>query len=305
MAHPINSQLGQLFANQTRGHRFGELACFRALMDAILNANNGANATEYHGRRSWVFFPGDHRWTDVPDERCELSDLCLVWYRTTPRIEGRVTFLQAKFSHDAHDPCTTWNTLIDEEFKASTWQWYLLNNRPLIRGANVNFTPPTGLLANALLPSVASFGIFHYPMAGDPASFFYGAADVVQCLSSVMGGARRHQLATEAEKRVVAGYDEQVWCCCLETFGDALFSGRVGTPFRKRGQASAARIDETWNNDFLLHLSGDIITRLAPEDPNWSKFSAAFQVSAPTEGPIDFRPLARQIILIDGDGFKR
>lgn len=306
MAHPIRTPLGLEFAKQTRGRAFREVRCFRALLDSIKHVKNGANVTEYHGRRSWVSFSGDPRWTDDPIEVCELSDLCIVWYRTIPRIEGRVTFLQAKYSSSAaHDPCTNWSTSVNEAFLACTWQWYLLNRRCAITGFGRRFQPPVGLLRDALLASVGSFGIFHHPAPGGPASFFYGSAAVVQSLGMVKGANRGHMLACGVAQQQVAGYDEKLWCCCLETFSDALFSGTIGTPFQKRGNGAANGIQEVWNNAFLSYLAGDIISKAPSDDANWAKFNTAFEASAPTDGSSAVRSLARYTLLIDGDAFRR
>jgi hypothetical protein len=175
-------------------------------------------------------------WTKA-NARCELSDLCIVWFRNKPSPLARITFLQAKLSKSQHSVCAAFNGRISETFVGDSTQWHLLHRRPGILPCFSTFDPPPNLLKNALLPSVGSFCVFH-ALARRTYSFFYASADVITCSKLTKPGKAKLTAATNQAVVVARGYQEQKWTCCPYTFGVALFQGLIGTPIDRKDIAS-------------------------------------------------------------------
>src|SRR4051794_31983656 len=100
-SHEYGWTLSQNFAEKSKAARMDEVELFRALREALLATAPHFPVEEYHGAVSRVLFPACPPWTNEP-ARCELSDLCIIWFRKRPRPEARITFLQAKLSKAAH-----------------------------------------------------------------------------------------------------------------------------------------------------------------------------------------------------------
>lgn len=218
------------FDTESAVARFSEVRQFQALMRAFAGLPHRFLVEEYHGAKHQVFFNGQGPWGRTP-ARCELCDVVFVAYSPSPDFQVRVTFLQAKLSNDRHfSLCGNFPVANDAvNFKANLEQWDLLSRRPPILPVPP-FKVHSLLLQGATLPSVGSFGVFHRTN-GHGAGFFYASADhlaVVGIPTSKSG-----RLATDGvslRQRTVSGYLETTFCCCLKTFGSALYNLEIGTP---------------------------------------------------------------------------
>lgn len=222
----FGQKLREEFSVRANAAAFKEIPQFRALQDAIQASSGPFAVEELHGTRSHVRFSGSFPWTVSP-ACCELSDMCIVWFKSAPP-QARMTLLQAKRSHKKHSLCHPSQTALLEDFYGDSTQWYLLSQRPAIRGRHACFCPPTDLLSGAFLPSIGSFGVFHELPSGKKSFFFVSAAKIAG--PSTKGSHK--QLTAMAPKpiEVIAGFKEQQWTCCAYTFGYALYSGLIGTP---------------------------------------------------------------------------
>ncbi len=227
-----SKQYGDLLEKQFQSHslgkRLGEVPLFQALQASIVSTAPRFPVEELHGRRSHVDFHAQP-WTR-PSGRCELCDLCIVWFRRKPTPEGKITFLQAKLSKRPHALCRSWAGPVTEVFYGDSTQWHLLHNRPRIRGSYSTFRPPPNLLEHALLSSIGSFCVFH-SKAPQTYDFFYASAAVVTAARPRKAGNVLLKIAASAVAASARSYTEQLWACCPKTFGMALYSGFVGTPF--------------------------------------------------------------------------
>ncbi len=162
----ISQQFGILleaiWLHKTSTIKFNELPLFRALNDSMEHLSNKFKIEEYHGSRHQVYFNSNRPWVKNKLARCELADLMIITYKTKPRTDIRLTFLQAKREKKKiHCLCPQhpqYSTSLN--FKANCNQWDLLSKRPLIKGVH-SFNPPTNLLQDAMLSSVGSFCVFH------------------------------------------------------------------------------------------------------------------------------------------------
>ncbi len=236
LAQDFGASLGCEFSRAANRGSFRETRLFSALRKAILATAPRFLVEEFHGTRSQVIFPTCPPWTKNVAQ-CELADLCIVWFCRRPQLSARITFLQAKRSDVAPCLCTDGVGSINQRFYGDSTQWFLLHRRPTLVGRFQRFQPPSNLLKDALLPSVATFCVFHRT-APREYGFFYASADVV--LASKPSRPGRVQLTASAPARTVkTGYfDEQKWACCPLTFGQALFAGRIGTPIDHQSVAS-------------------------------------------------------------------
>src|SRR5690606_9087573 len=94
-AERFEKMLQHGFSRAEDGGSFREVRLFRALRKAILATAPHYPVEEFHGARSQVVFSACPPWTKTV-ARCELADLCIVWFRRRPKPSARVTFLQAK-----------------------------------------------------------------------------------------------------------------------------------------------------------------------------------------------------------------
>lgn len=241
-AERFGEMLRRGFSQAADGGSFREVRLFRALRKSIIATAPHYPVEEFHGARSQVVFSACPPWTKTV-ARCELSDLCIIWFRRRPKPSARVTFLQAKRSCSAHKLCNGSGGSINEGFDGDSTQWYLLNKRPALVGRFQSFQPPTNLLKDALLPSVATYCVFHEESPQEY-SFFYASADVVT--ASMPSRPGQVQMTASAPSLCVrsGAFIEQKWACCPLTFGAALFSGWIGTPFDYDSITSPS--DDAW-----------------------------------------------------------
>jgi hypothetical protein len=208
---------------------FSEVQLFRALIDSFRHLRPRYVVEEFHGFKHQVYFNGAGAWARTP-ARCELCDVLFVVYRTSPRLELRATFLQAKLSREPHPTvCHGFpKTVPAIDFKANLEQWDLLARRPVVLPV-----PPFDIhpfaLSDALLPSIGSFGVFH--RKGKAIEFTYASADALSPVGTPKSkNARLSTTAGSARTRSNAGKIESTYCCCLPMFGDALYSLQIGSP---------------------------------------------------------------------------
>jgi hypothetical protein len=293
--HSFGLRLAETFASESKRKSFHEIKLFRALRSAIIATAPMFPVEEFHGSRSQVVFSSCLPWTKTV-ARCELSDLCIIWFRTRPRPEARITFLQAKRSPKLHTPCTSVSGSIHEVFRGDSTQWYLLHQRPPLLGRYSTFQPPPNLLSDALLPSVASYCVFHR-RAGGGYGLFYVSADVISAAPPIKAGETTLTAAIATASAVVHGLPEQKWACCPVVFGAALYSGHIGTPIdRSAGLPTADDAARTATRNWI----GSIFSGAVREGvgPVIRTFLGAFDIAA---SEVTTDPPARSLIFIRGD----
>jgi hypothetical protein len=222
--------LDYFFRNETYGAPPREVPLFRTLQTAIRHFSRYAEVEEYHGSVSQVeFTPPAHasyNWTR-PNPKCELADLLIVVFTTRDTPSIRLTLFQAKSERNWRSPDLSdlpW-------FKGNLEQWDLLSRRPQISGAYSTFSPPRGLLHDAVLPSVGSFGFFFRRSANSDYNLYYTRASSLQ---PTFNYANRHggrlivsdpNLYNEQH-----GYAEACRANSICSFGALLHSHLIGTP---------------------------------------------------------------------------
>lgn len=297
---PHAEKFGELllskFASEANSGSFREVHLFRALRKAILATSPYFPVEEFHGARSQVIFPARPPWTKSV-ARCELADLCVVWFRRSPLPSARITFMQAKRSTSLHNLCNGAGGSISDRFDGDSTQWYLLHNRPAVLGRFQTFQPPTNLLKDAVLPSVASYCVFH-EVRPHEYSFFYVSADVVTASIPSSPG-HVHLSATAPAMSVMnGGLEEQKWACCPLIFGQALYSGKIGTPIDH--QSVTSRDDGDFRTSVRRWLASVLTTAVQQRQvgPVIQAFVGMFDMvlpEEPTTAP------ARSIVFIQGD----
>jgi len=228
-SHQFALSLQQEFRRRSATAAFGEIAQFRALKEAFGALKPKFQVEEYHGAKRQVYFDTTQPWLR-PRARCELCDLLLITYSTTRLPQVRLMLLQAKLSRNAHANLCSSPGLHQHptEFHGNYEQWDLLSARPKLDPTGV-FTPPPDLLRNAVVPSVGAFGVFHREGSG-LIDMFYASADTLRPVGSPT--TRYGKLSTTAVPgvRKFRGFTDKPICCCLLTFGEALFELHLGTP---------------------------------------------------------------------------
>ncbi|MDB6124783.1 MAG: hypothetical protein JWQ71_3776 [Pedosphaera sp.] len=232
--NPTSSEFGhnfaEIFSEESRKERFYEVPLFRALIRALSSASKTIQVEELHGQRSQVLFSARPPWTRRVG-RCELADVCIIWFRIGRLPEVRITFMQAKRSMRPHELCNSPISPPDQAFDGDSTQFHLLTTRPKIVGRFENFDPPAHVLSSALLPSVGSYCVFHRNGAG-LAQFFYASADVVTADAPPKPGQIKIKTQFLGPIDSSRACVEQKWACCPMIFGSAVYSGRIGTPIQ-------------------------------------------------------------------------
>lgn len=250
----IGAKLQAEFQKKSKGAR-GEVALFRAFISAFDSLGNGALAKEYHGNSYQVTFM-EGRGAGRPVPRCELCDVMIVSYPKGKPWAARVTFNQAKVAKSAFS-CTWSLTHSPYRFRANLEQWDLLSNRPSINPATATFSPPSGLLKDALLPSVGSFGVFYPSACGF--EFAYFVADALTPLNNSNSRSGTLQWVTpKLSLRKVGSHDEMLSTCCLQSFGDAIQGGYIGTPLIQLvSGAPSNQQNRAWIEKILVSLRSE------------------------------------------------
>lgn len=184
---------------------------------------------EYHGAKRQVYFDTSHSWLR-PRARCELCDLLIISYSVAPVAQVRLMLLQAKLSRESHPglcsrkPARSFST----QFAANFEQWDLLSSRPRLDPTGA-FSPPPYLLQSAIVPSVGAFGVFHVTARGN-VDMFYASADTLLPVGHPTKKYGKLTTTATTSLRYFNGYADVPTCCCLATFGEALFELKLGTP---------------------------------------------------------------------------
>jgi len=285
------------FSQQANGGDGREVRLFRCLRKAILSTGPHFPVEEFHGNRAQVVFPASPPWTKTV-ARCELSDLCIVWFRVHPQPSARITFLQAKRSHLSYNLCGQGcGGRINEHFGGDSTQWYLLNRRPPLVGRFQTFQPPPNLLKDALLPSVASYCVFH-ETSPQEYSFFYASADVISASKPSKPGHVQLTACSPVMDVNNSGLDEQKWTCCPLIFGHALYSGKIGTPIDYMNIASPK--DSVFRASVRLWLAS-VLTKAVQAQRVGPVIRAFIET---LDMPLSEKPTtapARSIIFVRGD----
>lgn len=228
-AKKFASALRNEFTRRSSAAAFGEIAQFRALQEAFGSLKPKFQVEEYHGAKRQVYFDTTRPWLR-PRARCELCDLLLITYSTTGRPQVRLMLLQAKLSRRTHaDLCSSPGLLSQPtEFQGNFEQWDLLSARPRLDPTGV-FTPPPDLLRSAIVPSVGAFGVFHRTASGS-IDMFYASADTLRPVGSPLTRYGKLSTTVVPSLRRFNGFIDKPLCCCLLTFGEALFELQLGTP---------------------------------------------------------------------------
>ena len=295
-AYNYGQLLKDEFERRSNGGSFREVRLFRALRKAILATNSNYPVEEFHGTRSQVVFPACPTWTKTI-ARCELADLCVVWFRRHPQPSARITFLQAKRSTFLHSPCNANGGHINEDFDGNSTQWFLLHNRPTLVGRFQTFQPPSNLLKDALMSSVATYCVFHEE-SPQKYSFFYASADIVTASMPSRPGQVRLNASAQSFRMQNGGIVEQKWACCPQTFGEALFSGWIGTPFDYDSIASSD--DEAWRASVRRWLGSILTSAVQNEQVGPVILAFLATLDLPLGGETTVAP-ARALLFIQGD----
>lgn len=272
------------FRNKSAAVKFGEIAQFRALKDAFGALKPKFQVEEYHGAKRQVYFDTTQSWLR-PRARCELCDLLLITYSTIGRQQVRLMFLQAKLSRSTHDKlCSPPNLHAHTtEFQGNYEQWDLLSAKPKLEPTGV-FAPPPDLLQAAIVPSIGAFGVFHRTSSG-AIDMFYASADILCPVGSPTTKYGKLSTKIVPSLRQFSGFLDKPLCCCLRSFGEALFELQLGTPVVATSAAGALI-----RNEPLASFTGRVLStymlgkgaksELAPD------VLRLLGESAPTDDPI-------------------
>lgn len=257
-------KLQNAFQKQSLGAR-GEVALFRAFINAFNALGTEALAKEYHGTRYQVTFH-QARGAGRPTPRCELCDVLIIHYPIGNPSAARITFNQAKVSSKPFGCYVNARLSKPYSFRANLEQWDLLSNRPIISPATRTFQPPSELLSSAILPSVGTFGVF-YPV-GSRFDFAYFVADRLSAVNNGYGKSGTLQWMNPlCQFRKVAGHTEVTGTCCLRVFGEALEQGYVGTPISQLLTNSTNPFElRAWLARILVALRQEFRDSQLPED---------------------------------------
>lgn len=254
---------GSILRKQFQAHASGakgEIALFRAFIQAFNSLGKESISKEFHGNKYQVTF-SNGRGAGRPNPRCELCDVAIIQYKAGEASSARITFNQAKVTSRTFGCGVNGLPVARYKFSADLEQWDLLSNRPHLSQAVSTFLPPKTLLSDAVLPSVGSFGVF-YPV-GTTFEYAYFVADQLYPVRNNDGKGGVLQLTKPIFAiRSFSGFDEISGTCCFRTFGDALEAGLVGTPIR----TLIATSDGTGRE--LRNWFGKLINGLQQEHPD-------------------------------------
>ncbi|WP_205884493.1 hypothetical protein [Pseudomonas kribbensis] len=189
----------------------------------------------------------------------------IIQYPDGDANSARVTFNQAKVTKNDLGCGRAKTTVGFESFSANLEQWDLLANRPPIRNATTKFYPPINLLSDAILNSVGTFGVF-YP-SGSSFNFAYYVASGLQPLTNHYSRSGTLQWLAPSHWVIEKdGFEEITGTCCLETFGDALELGLVGTPVWPLLHGKNGLQMREWLREALLLLAEENPDSSLPEE---------------------------------------
>ncbi|HHQ4691510.1 TPA: hypothetical protein ACSPZ4_002325 [Aeromonas veronii] len=256
------------FNRKTKHLNGNEIPLFRALSDSLLATSSQFNIEEYHGTSNQVTFTGDSI-NARADARCELSDLLIIVFSEQTK-EVRLTYLQAKSERTKIIPS------LNSQFSANYEQWYLLSQRPSIKGTG-SFTPPSDLLSSAILPSIGTYAFFYKNNIGDFETY-YASADNLLPLTS--NRSMKGKIATVDPinyLRTINGHKECIASINNYYFAYHLFNLTIGSPISISNPAMAnirnwlcmnlrSMIQQRKDNDESTTTAEHLIDILKPEN---------------------------------------
>ncbi|HCE2456345.1 hypothetical protein SE23_09160 [Vibrio sinaloensis] len=296
LANMFAHYLEMAWKQESQKANFSEIKQFRALMDSFASLNSTFRLEEFHGMKHQVVFNGQGSW-GRNTARCEISDLLIVSYKKTPSFEARVTLLQAKRSLEKHDLCSSWTSgSCSTSFKANLEQWDLLARRP-----NVLPYPPFDchpeILSGAELPSIGSIGVFH-KIKGKEYNFFYMSADCASPLSNPTTKYAKLKVHKLKPARMINGYKECTFACCINTFGEALYNLEIGTPVHD--EKGLSKQSERYRNNLRGWLKMVLMSHIEMTSPD-SSLAREFEELLDTDFEGEFMHQPPNLILINCD----
>lgn len=237
--------------HMTSSTAHGEIALFRAFIQAFNALGSNALAQEFHGNRYQVTF-SEGRGAGRAVPRCELCDVMIIHYPAGNPKAARITFNQAKVTNNPLicDPIAS----VPYNFRANLEQWDLLSNRPSIKAATAKIQLPCNLLSHALLPSIGTFGVFY--RKGSVFDFAYFVANGLSALKNNATRSGTLQWGTPlGQVRKIGHYHEMTATCCMYTFGEALELGLIGSPLQQLIYGSSESVEmRNWLGNVLSSL---------------------------------------------------
>lgn len=204
----------------------------QALGTAIeaMAAADGVEAETHAGQRTYVAFEPREE-LGGGRRHCELADALLLAYRPASPPQVRLTFLQ---SRRRASPLPSVEGLVPlARARASVYHWDLLHRRPAIEPVG-QVRAPGSLLAEAHLPSVASFGFFHRPRdETEPWRFHYASAGFVAPWGEWPPAEKPRRTVRFPDAtawRTVEGHRETISAAGLADLGELIAELAVGTP---------------------------------------------------------------------------
>ena len=220
------------FQRFTSGVFYPEEELFCKLQDAFLVLKHYYLQYRYaidiiHGRRNHVGFT--YTGSTISSIRPgttktkEMADMMFV-VLSKKSSEIRLTYLQNKKGTSS------------TRFKADLLQLFLLKDRPIITSRplpSCAFHDP-GILQNAILPSVGSYGVF-YEDGTDIEMSYFPAGNISPLRKAGKSVVRTVQTSKSnfGKIKIVSGFDESQGEETVEDFGDSLTAMKIGTPFSK------------------------------------------------------------------------
>lgn len=233
----FGSELSKEFSNLTKGISKGEVMLINKLKEAFLELEKQSKYSGavdiIHGVKSFVKFNHNADYVDNPSPgntaMRELSDMLFIVFTTRKTPEIRLMYLQNKVGKS------------DDQFMADLLQLHLLKERKEIISTPLPacaFGNPK-ILADAVLPSIGSYGIFYKIDDGNAARMemaYYPAANVVP--QNTNGGKYRtacydHERSEFETTCIKKGYTENQGERTLEKFANALVRMEIGSPMLK------------------------------------------------------------------------
>lgn len=253
----------------TKGFTHYEIPLFRAMHSSLAGLSGAFEVEEYHGASNQVIFTGNGSYARM-NARCELSDLMIITFSSITR-SARLTYLQAKSER------ATLGSVCGYKFTANLEQWFLLAQRPQLKGIG-KFNPPSDLLSNALLPSVGSFAFFHKNPLGN-FEVYYASADHLYPVSSYTQRYGKLHAINRCHVSYSLGHSECRAACGNFSFAKNLYSLEIGTPVdSSASQAMPTRnwlasvlrykIRQSQQSDRQARLARELLEILSTENTN-------------------------------------
>lgn len=229
----FGTDLSNEFKKLAVGNHYDEVQLFTKLQDAFITLSTGKYQYAIdiiHGQTSQVCFTNSSTWitgsTLGTTLQCELSDMMFILFSNT-KSEIRLMYMQNK-----KDQSRKRN--IAQRFKADLVQLHLLHDRKEITSINLPACVfnDRRILSGALLPSVASYGLFYFQ--NNDVDMAYYPASNIEPLRSPQADQKRAVKYTQPSfgtvNTSVHGYNENQGEQFLSKFGDELVDMNIGTP---------------------------------------------------------------------------